>query len=355
MAGTVARQRKNHLAGLGLVTLVVLIMPTILNGEGSMRLLVLTGLYVTFSMGLQISLGYAGMLNLGIPAFIAVGAYGYGALATHGVETWYAFLMAVGLSCAVALCVGVLVLRLRALYFAIAAFGLVVIAESIAQAWKAVTGGAEGMIGIPQLSILGRSLGSTDGTYFLVWAFALVFMMVSIMTRHSAYGRSVLAVRDSEVAAASFGVPARRRLYQIFVLGAGMSGAGGALYAHNITVISPSAFSVQLLLMITVVVVVGGCESVWGVLIGALLVIYSQEQILPRLFSQGNMETIVFGLLLVVIMMFAPAGILGELRNVRGLISRSLQRRRMADVPDQDGASPAGVSSNPIDEALPWK
>jgi len=337
------RRRNRDITGLAVVAVFVFALPFAVADDGTLRLFILAGTYVVIATGLQMCFGYAGLLNLGIPAFAAVGAYTYAILGRDGTNPWVAVLCAVLAAALVAAVLGVLVLRLRALYFAIAAFGLVLIADNIISAWTDVTDGAEGMIGVPQLSLGDLLLGSTEGTYYLMWAFAIAVLLLSLLVRHSAYGRSVLAVRDSEVASAAFGVPVRRRLLEMFVLSGAVAGLGGALYAHDITVISPKAFGVELLLLVTVVVVVGGKDTIWGVLVGAAAVVLLQNEILPAVFASGNIELVVFGGILVVAMILAPTGVVGLIREAVQLASSRVGRGRRAE--------PAGEPSRETEES----
>jgi branched-chain amino acid transport system permease protein len=259
-------------------------------------------------------------------------------LANNGASPWTGMLAGVLLVCVVAYIIGGQVLRLKGHHLAMATLGFGVIVEIVFRQWTAVTGGSsDGIYGIPpilavddlprglkfigtSLSVLtGRSLSPQDQYYFLVWAFVLVALVVSINIVRSRVGRAFRAVHGSEIAAESLGVDTERYKVQVFVLSAAMASVAGSLYAHNagIGYINPSEFSFVVSVELMVMVVVGGMASVWGSLFGAasiqvlknwILTLEKSEVSLCGLELHG-LEPIIFGAVLIVMMIVLPQGL----------------------------------------------
>lgn len=290
-----------------------------------LRIMAIVGINIVLTVSLNLTNGYAGDFSLGPAAFMAIGAYTAALLTLPvpsktalitGIPAWMQqltlpFLVAtiIGgiLAALVAIIVGVPVLRLRGHYLAVATLGLMVIVRVVANNWQTVTRGARGINAIPPLTNIWWAYGWAVLTVYVVWRLA-----------KSPYGRAMIAIREDELAAAARGVRVFRTRLLAFTIGAFFSGAAGSLWAHQITVISPSAFSFAMTFNIVVMLVVGGMGSVSGSVIGAILM-----TLIPQFLS--NLETalaigghplyglsqIVVAIIVTLIMIFRRQGLLG--------------------------------------------
>jgi branched-chain amino acid transport system permease protein len=189
--------------------------------------------------------------------------------------------------------------------------------------WSGVTGGASGLVGIAPLSLGGVMLASGAGYFYLVWFTNLLFFGLCRRMVESRVGRALRAIHDSERAALAVGVDTARLKLMVFVLSAVMAALAGFLYAHLVSFISPSSFDFIMSVRLVTMVAVGGMASVWGSLLGA-----SVLTLLPEwLHVFADYEMIVYGLILMIIMIFLPQGLT---RGLLDLYEHSRQLRASA-------------------------
>ncbi|WP_136513329.1 branched-chain amino acid ABC transporter permease [Geomonas edaphica] len=286
--------------------LVVLLLPLPLSGGYLTNVLIFVGINGVLALGLNLLLGYAGQISLGQAAFFGLGAYGSGVLTTQfGFNPWVAMVV-VALSVAVfAFALGFPVLRLKGHYLAMATLGVGVIANIAFNETVDLTGGPSGLSGIPNLAIGTLTFDSDLKNYYLVWCFALGMILLSLNLVNSRFGRALRAIHDSEVAARVMGVNARLMKVQVFTLSAVMSAIMGSLYCHVMTFISPTSFGFSFSVEILTMVVIGGLGSVYGSILGALLLTLLPEML--RTFQ--DYDIIVYGLLLVTMTIYMPGGL----------------------------------------------
>ena len=263
---------------------------------------------LTFAMlglGLNLVVGYAGLLDLGYAAFYAIGAYTTALLSTvvH-MSFWETLPFAVALSALAGVLIGYPTLRLRSDYLAIVTLGFGEIVQ-ITATNLGFTGGPNGIYGIPAPSIFGFQFFSENSQYYLALAFVLVVLFFTRQLAHSRLGRAWLSLREDESASEAVGVPSVRVKLWAYVFGAIFGGLAGAFFAARLTAISPDSFSYTQSINILMVVVLGGMASFPGVLLGAAVVVGLPELLrfmqLWRLF--------VFAIGLVVLMLVRPQGI----------------------------------------------
>jgi branched-chain amino acid transport system permease protein len=174
-----------------------------------------------------------------------------------------------------------------------------------------LTGGPSGLSGIPTLTILGHSLGA--GAYlYLVWGFVILFLIFSLNVINSRVGRALRAVHGSELAAGAMGVDASRYKLGVFVLSAIYASVAGSLYAHFINFISPSSFNLMFSILLLMMVVVGGAETIWGALVGAAVITPLPEY----LRGLEDFEVLAYGAILMAFLLFLPQGILEGIRRL---------------------------------------
>jgi branched-chain amino acid transport system permease protein len=293
-------------------TLVVLVAPLPLSGGYLTNVLVFVGINSMLALGLNLLLGYAGQISLGQAAFFGLGAYGSGVLTTKfAMNPWLAMVaVALGVA-AFAFAVGFPVLRLKGHYLAMATLGVGVIAQISFNETIDLTGGPSGLSGIPNLSIGSFTFDSDLKNYYLVWGFALVAILLSLNLVNSRVGRALRAIHDSEVAARVMGVNARLLKVQVFTLSALISAIAGSLYCHVMTFISPTSFGFNFSIELLTMVVIGGLGSVYGSILGALLLTLLPEML--RAFQ--DFDIIFYGVLLISMTIYLPGGL------VRGIPS----------------------------------
>jgi len=301
--------------------ILALLAPLVVPGGYLTNVLVFVGINSMLALGLNLLLGYAGQISLGQAAFFGLGAYGSGVLTTRfAMNPWLAMgLVAVCVSL-LAFAIGFPVLRLKGHYLAMATLGVGIIAYIAFNETVDLTGGPSGLSGIPNLSIGSFKFDSDLKNYYLVWGFTLVSMLLALNLVHSRVGRGLRAIHDSEVAARVMGVNARLMKVQVFTVSALVSAVAGSLYCHVMTFISPTAFSFNVSIELLTMVVIGGLGSIYGSILGALLL-----TLLPEILRAFQDYDIVFyGLLLISMTIYLPGGLV---RGIPALFRRLVPER----------------------------
>jgi len=239
-----------------------------------------------------------------------------------GVSPWLAMAAGVVFVSTAAYIVGGQALRLHGYYLAMATLGFGVIVSIVFLQWEPVTGGTSGIYGIPSLQAFGASFDRDISMYYLVWGVVTALVAVANNIVNSRVGRAFRAVHGSEVAAATLGVDTTKYKVQVFILSAALASLAGSLYAHYVTFISPEPFGFKFSVELVVMVVVGGMASVWGAIFGAGTVTVLGELLRGLGHSEvrglgvplSDFDVVVFGLILMLIMVYLPAGL------VRGVV-----------------------------------
>ena len=285
----------------------------------ALSLMIIVAFHVIATVGLTLLLGFAGQVSLAQAAFYGLGAYGsmIGTL-RFGWSPWLALVATAAACGVVAYLIGVPSLRLTGHYLALATLGFGIIVNIVLVQETEITGGPTGIAGIPKLS-LGPIALATDRAFFIfVWTVALAVLIVCRrLVTGSAYGRVLRALQASEVATASVGIDVARYKVQVFVLTAVLGSLAGSLYAHYLTVISPSEFGFDVSIEFLVMAVIGGLGSVWGALFGVLaitLLLEALRTVAPMLAPNAptsEYEVVAFGAVLVLALLFLPEGLAG--------------------------------------------
>lgn len=281
----------------------------------ALHVLSLVGIYAIVAMGLNLVFGYTGQISLGHAAYFAVGAYTSGLLTLQmGAPFLVGLLAAVTLAVVLGLLVGVPSLKLEGSYLAMATIGFGEIVKMLLVNWEAVTGGPAGISRIPHPSAFGVVLSSPEAKFYLILAItAAAFLLYANLLR-SHYGTRFVAVRDSAKAAAAMGIDVRRTKIQAFVFSTAYAGLAGVLYAHLNRYIAPDAFALGESINFLLIVVVGGMGTLLGPLVGAAIIVYLRESLL--VLKDYNM--LIFGLALMVLMVFVPRGLVGTAQLLLG-------------------------------------
>jgi branched-chain amino acid transport system permease protein len=324
MLATLKKNKWSCLAVAGVVLLLILLPSEFLLGQ-KISLLTMVGIYSIVTVGLCLLMGYTGQVALGQAAFFGLGAYISAVLSTtHNVNSWLAMLIAAVATGAFAYVVGFPILRLRGNYLAMATLGLGVIMWVLFRNLSQYTGGPDGLTGIPDLSIGGFVFDTDLRKYSLIWAFCIVILLISQNVMRSRAGRALRAIHGSEGAAESVGVNVTQFKVKILVLSAVYASLGGSLYAHQTNAIGPGSFDFLASVVILTMAVVGGLASVWGAVFGAAAILLLKIEWIPEMskisflrsyFESGAASLIIYGLLLMLVMIFMPKGLFVTLRD----------------------------------------
>jgi len=277
------------------------------------------GLYVMMGLGLNIVVGYAGLLDLGYVAFFAFGAYTMGILTSTGdlgrahMSFWAALPFAMLAGTLWGLLLGFPVLRMRGDYLAIVTLGFGEIIRILALSnWLApFEGGAQGVLHIPYPSIFGYSLDTPQTMYYLVVLGALLAAFVTIRLRDSRLGRQWMAMREDEDVAEAMGINLVSTKLLAFSIGASFSALAGAIFAARLGNIFPHSFNILISINALSLIIVGGIGSIPGVVVGALILVGLPEML--REFEDYRL--LMYGILLIVMMLVKPEGFWPEERR----------------------------------------
>lgn len=282
------------------------------RNEYFITILVFFGINAVIAMGLSLLMGYAGQISLGHAAFFGLGAYSSGILTVK--YSWPplgGILCGVLLTGVIAFLVGKPTLRLKGHYMAVATLGFGEIIYIIFNELASLTGGPSGLSGIPLFTLFGEPWEGVKFLY-LVWGMLILLLIFSLNLINSPLGRAWRSIHGSELGALSLGVDVPRYKVQIFVLSAIYASLAGSLYAHYVTFISPSSFGLMFSILLLMMVVVGGAETIWGALLGAGVLTLLPEY----LRGLEDFEVLAYGAILMAVLLFMPRGILFALNQV---------------------------------------
>jgi branched-chain amino acid transport system permease protein len=327
--------------GIALLGLALLLLPFVVDatlGRAWVRIIDVALLFIMLALGLNIVVGFAGLLDLGYIAFFAVGAYSYALLASPQFGIHWSFLALLPLGALVAATFGVLLgaptLRLRGDYLAIVTLGfgeIIRICLNNLNRPVNITNGPQGITLIDPLQAAGLSLSRTyeiggltlapvHSYYFVFLACALLSIFISLRLEDSRIGRAWIAIREDELAAAAMGINTRNVKLLAFAMGATFGGVAGGLFASFQGFISPESFTLLDSIMVLCMVVLGGMGNVGGVVLGAILLTALPEALrymgplqqrwLGEVYVEpSDLRMLLFGLALVLMMLFRPAGL----------------------------------------------
>jgi branched-chain amino acid transport system permease protein len=310
-------------------------------------------LYVLLALGLNIVVGFAGLLDLGYIAFYAVGAYTYALLASPHFGLHLPFWIILPIGAAVAALFGVLLgaptLKLRGDYLAIVTLGfgeiIRIVLNNLSRPVN-ITNGPQGITGIDPFRLDGFSFGTYETLlgiefsgpikyYYLLLLVALAIIVVNLRLQNSRIGRAWEAIREDEVAARSMGIDTRNLKLLAFAMGASFGGVAGGMFSAIQGFISPESFVLVESIMVVSMVVLGGMGNIWGVVLGAVLLSFvpeilrwTVEPVQEALFGRMLVEPevirmLLFGFALVLVMLFRPAGLLPSAVRRRELAERA--------------------------------
>jgi branched-chain amino acid transport system permease protein len=276
--------------------------------------------YAIAILGLIVLTGMNGQISLGHGAFMALGGYVVAILAHFaGWPYWAGILLAALASGLLGIVIGLIALRLAGVYLALATFSLAVATPSFLKHYKSITGGFGGMSMDAVTTPFGIPLGAERWLYYVAWAAAGVCFLITALLVRGRFGRALRALRDNSVAAVSFGVNPYFYKTLAFAWSAVLAGVAGAFFAIATAYVSPDTFTFALSITLLIGAVLGGITSFWGALVGAVVI-----EFLPLVAQQVNAAapSVVYGVTLILVMLFAPDGVIGGLRRLTRLLSR---------------------------------
>ena len=308
------RQRAIRWTGIAVLLLILFVLPQVL-GLFLSEVLTIVGLYVLLGLGLNIVVGYAGLLDLGYVAFFAIGAYVTAILTSpelgfFNLSFWSALPFAIIFGIVAGVLLGIPVLKMRGDYLAIATLGFgeiirILVLSDFLRPWL---GGAQGIGKIPKASIAGFEFGMPQEIYYLILAGCFLVIFISLRLRDSRLGRAWKAMREDEDVAQAMGINLVATKLLAFGTGAGFSALSGAIFATKLTSVYPHSMNVMISINILCVIIVGGMGSIPGVIVGAAALVGLPE--LLREFAEYRL--FVYGAALVVMMLVRPEGLWPE-------------------------------------------
>jgi branched-chain amino acid transport system permease protein len=295
---------------IGLCLLLACAAPLGLGGY-ALYLLTLTEIFVLVALGLNLLTGYAGQISLCHAAFFGIGAYATAILTQKaGLPYLLSLLLGALLTTAIGALAAVPALRLKNIYLAIATLGFGVVLQKIIFEWRGLTGGGGGLA-LTAPSVAGYELGAV-GLYYLTLTFMTIGLFGAWNVSRGRTGRALLVIKDSEIAAESLGIHASHYKVTAFAISAFYAAIAGGLFAYLVRYINPESFSVALSISFLSMVVIGGLGTIGGSILGAAFYVIVPELLRGIKDAPG----LVFGLLLVIVMVFMPQGLWGMLRRL---------------------------------------
>jgi branched-chain amino acid transport system permease protein len=304
----------------------------------TLRVLTVAGVYALLVVGYQFVFGYAGALSLAQGTFFGLGAYATGILGSRlGWAFAATFPLSVLLPLALAAAIAGPVLRLATHYFALATLGIGQVVLLVAVNWERVTGGANGLPGVPGVILLGAPLGRGWPLVLFVWALVALGTLLGWQLTRGLLGDALRVMRDNDLAARSLGLDVGRLRFVAFLLSAAYAGAAGALYVHSIGVISPEALEFPVMVSCLTMAVVGGPARLSGAIVGAVLLVHLPEAF--RFLEKSYL--IAYGAAMLAVITLAPWGLVGGLERLRARLAPEPPPSPPAALPLPAPAGPA--------------
>jgi branched-chain amino acid transport system permease protein len=313
--------KKHYIILVGLVLLGILY-PQMFPGYLSVAITLL--LYAGWATAWDILGGWAGQVSLGHASFVGLGAY-FVAVGTahHDIAPWWSILMALVAAAMLAYLWGSLTFKLKGPYFTLSTIAIAEILRLIAINEDWMTGGATGVFIMTLPEPFGLDLFSRQVNYYLALAFAAFTVLIVMLISRSKFGYQLRAVREDEDSAMASGINPTTVKLKAFMISGALTALGGGIYAIFLSFIEPhTIFYLLLSVQIALTAIIGGRGTIWGPCVGALLIVGSGE-IFRTMFAEANM--LIYGLLIMVVVMFLPRGIVGE--PARYLLRRAYAKR----------------------------
>jgi len=301
--------------------LAVFLLPLGISGSYVIGVMCFVALYGALALGKGVLLEQAGIFSLAHPTWFGLGAYVTGIAAVQGVPPLGAIILAAVFVAGVAFVLGAPLLRLQGYYLACATFSLMLIIEIIIANLGSLTGGHDGLMGIPPLTIGGLALEGDRPYYYLSWGLCLGTYWFLNNLMHSRMGRAIVSFNDSETASRCLGINVAGYKLRLFIITAVLASLAGSIFCFWIRYIMPALFGFPLLVQLITMIIIGGGKTLYGPLLGSLVVMWMQElihtylgKVLPVMTAE--VDALFFGIIIVVILIFMPGGLAGWLERL---------------------------------------
>ncbi|WP_420409140.1 branched-chain amino acid ABC transporter permease [Hoeflea sp.] len=314
---------KNFAIKFGLpltIVIVAVAAPLIFNGGVTQNLAILALLFAVVASNWDLTLGYTGIFNFAHVAFFGIAAYVSAIVTIHlGVPVWIDMVLAVIVVAILSAITAFLALRLRGIYVALVTFAFVQLCVALIISQKSITGGAVGLVGVPDLQILGYTFGADYKSYFYLAEILLIASTIFLRWLvNSDFGLSLIALRDNENYARSRGIPSTKQRVLAMVLSSIFPALAGCVYAHYLIVASPDIFSFSLTTLILSMTLLGGTATIYGPIIGAIFLTVMTE----ALAGLGVVRFMIVAALIILTLRFLPGGIWSLGETTREFLSR---------------------------------
>lgn len=345
--------------GAVLLTVLAVVLPLSTSDSFLLSLGITVGFFSIAAIGLNVLNGYAGQINMGQPFFLAIGAFtavGFGSIMNLPLPVWLLAVVVIG--AVSGMLVAPLALRLKGVYQIVLSLGLIFIGQYIFVNWTDLTGGVSGRkaplnlsvgpLDFAALQLGGMGYSYQQGLFMLVWLFVALCMFLVHLLMKSPGGRHIVALRDAELAARVAGINPARSMFGAYAISSAMGALGGAFYVAQLRFVSPEQFNLGMGLTFIIIVTVGGLATAWGPVVGSLVicaipVLASRyAEYIPFLKANsstpdgtwgipvGQFPVVVYGVLLVLILMFEPRGLTHLIKVFALWATRPLRRRSAA-------------------------
>ena len=299
-----------------LILLVVLVLsPMVIQSNYIYSVINFMLLYVIATSGLDLLFGYSGQISLGHAGFYALGAYGSALMSLHwGLHPLITMLIAAIIATAVGVVLAYPASKLKYHFLSLCTIGFgEIIYQLVVNSPGDITSGFSGLYGIPAVTIFGFKLSKNVPIFYMLLVFAIIFLFVKQRIVHSKVGRAFIAIRDNTTAANGMGIDVTRYRVMAFGISAFYTAFAGALYAHFVRFISPETFTQEALSVpLLTMVLFGGLGSLWGPVIGSVVVTLVKE----LLQATGTYQMIIYSGFIVIVLLFMPKGIMSFISGV---------------------------------------
>ncbi len=319
-----------------LAAIFVLVIPRVSQGY-SMMVLNLGLIYSIAVYGISVMLGLGGQLSFAAVAFMGVGAY-FTANVTSGrlgfvLDTSLALLLTILLSALLSFLIGLVLFRLKGTYFTFATIGLVQVAWSFYLSYKPLFGGPDGISNIPTLKILGFSPANYNEWFYILSGIVLIVALLVERVRRSQLGRSLSAIRDNEIAAQTLGINVFMTKVIAFTIAGALAAVAGSLYAMHSQFVSSDMFTFERATSYIIMAMLGGVNNTVGIFVGSVLVTMLPEWLR---FMQQYLQ-LIYGVGVILLMVFMPMGLAGLASNVGKTIRRKLRKKNNPSISKAKG------------------
>lgn len=301
----------NKKFALPLCIVVITLFPIIVKNNYVLHILILLGVYIVLGMSLNVVTGVTGELDLGHAAFFGIGAYVSSLFAQNIFNNfWIGLILAGVVSLLFGLLLGIPSLRIRGDYLAIVTLGFNEIIRYVLLNWQGVTNGPMGIRGIPTPTIFGFPISTKQYLFYLIGIIVIVTFIVMNRITNSRFGRTLVAIRENEIAATSLGINTGYYKIWAFAITAAFAGVAGSFFGHYMNFINPNNFTSNESILILCMVVIGGKGSIIGSIIGVTILFLLPEVLRPI----ASYRMLLYGILLVAMMVYKPSGFWPERR-----------------------------------------